>query len=239
VSKTEIVQRAFDLCRSESLQSVSIVRLANEMGVTPALIHYYAGGRDRLTSAVMNTFYQALVGEMPPRDDDWRTDIDAVFKTTYDFYIRHSGIVAYVMSHNRFRLFQLVEPGERDFGASFFERVIGAVRMAGLGAKSTAMYSHLLLQHVLSSAYQQASRQLPEDHQEFLVSRLRTLDAAQAPNTVFVLENFAALRGEDAFRAGLDILIDAIGKERSKGRAKARGQPAAGHGATAGRRRSG
>jgi hypothetical protein len=80
------------------------------------------------------------------------------------------------------------------------------------------MYAHLLLQHVLSSAYQQASRQLPEDHQDFLVSRLQNLKPTEAPNTFFVLESFAALGGHEAFRAGLNIIADAIGMERHSSR---------------------
>jgi AcrR family transcriptional regulator len=219
ISKADIVRRALELCRLESLQSVSIVRVANEMGVTPALIHYYVGGRDRLTSAIMNSFYAALVAELPPSTHDWRADLTAVFDTIYDYYIQFSGIAAYLMSHNRFRVFQLVELGERDFGALFFERVIGSVRIAGLSARSTAMYAHLLLQHVLSSAYQQASRQLPEDHQDFLVSRLQKFRPSDAPNTFFILESFAALGGHDAFRAGLNIVADAIGVERRSMRA--------------------
>lgn len=222
MAKADIVHRALELCRLESLQSVSIVRVANEMGVTPALIHYYVGGRDRLTSGVMNAFYAGLVAELPPSAADWRADLTAVFGRIYDFYIRYSGVAAYLMSHNRFRVFQLIEPGERDFGASFFERVIGSVRVAGLSAGSTAMYAHLLLQHVLSSAYQQAGRQLPEDHQDFLVSRLQKLSPSEAPNTFFILESFAAVRGEDAFRAGLKIVADAIGVERRSSRAESR-----------------
>src|ERR1700677_1563553 len=218
MAKADIVHRALGLCHLESLQSVSIVRVANEMGVTPALIHYYVGGRDRLTSGVMNAFYAALVAELPPPTPDWRADLTAVFGTIYDFYIRFGGISAYLMSHNRFRVFQLVDPGERDFGALFFERVIGSIRIAGLSAESTAMYAHLLLQHVLSSAYQQASRQLPEDHQDFLVSRLQNLKPTEAPNTFFVLETFAALGGHEAFRAGLNIIADAIGMERHSSR---------------------
>ena len=213
LSKRDIIQCALELCRHEPLQAVSIVRVANELGVTPALIHYYVGGRDHLTSGVMNSYYEALVEQLPAQTTEWRADVTAVFDTIYAHYIRFSGVVAYVMSHNRFRLFQLVGPGERDHGAAFFERVIGAVRMAGLSPQRTAMYSHLLLQHVLSSAFQQTSHQLPEDHQAFLVSRLRKLDTSETPNTHFVLESFAALRGDEAFRTGLALITDAMGRE--------------------------
>lgn len=222
MSKVDIVSRTLELCRLEPLQSVSIVRVANEMGVTPALIHYYVGGRDRLTSGVMNAFYAALVGGLPAPAQDWRGDLTAVCRITYDFYIRFSGICAYLMSNNRFRVFQMVEAGEQDFGAKFFERIIGSVRVAGLAAESTAMFAHLLLQHILSSAYQQASRQLPEDHQDFLVSRLQKLDPALSPNIFFVLESFAAVRGDDAFQAGLEMVADAIGVERQRSALKSR-----------------
>lgn len=213
ISRDDVLRCALALCRREPLQNVSMVRVAAELSVTPALIHYYMGGRDRLTSGVMNSFYRVLIERLPGPVTRWRQDIGVVFVTIYETYIHYGGIVAYVMSHNRFRLFQLVEPGEQDFGSLFFERVAGAVRLAGLSAQRTAMYTHLLLQHVLSSAYQQASRQLPEDHQQFLVARMKKLSSKATPNTHFVLDSFATLRGEDAFRAGLEIIEDAIARE--------------------------
>jgi AcrR family transcriptional regulator len=215
-SKADVIRCALELCRNEPLQNVSIVRVASEMNVTPALIHYYVGGRDRLTSGVMNLFYESLVVDLPPPVADWRADMTGVFNTLYQGYIRYGGVVAYVMSHNRFRLYQLVENDETDYGARFFERVVASVRGAGLSAQRTAMYTHLLLQHLLSSAYQQASRQLPENHQEYLVARGRKLDAKSSPNTQFVLESFATLRGDDAFGAGLAIIADAISRESSE-----------------------
>jgi AcrR family transcriptional regulator len=213
MSRDDVVSCALELCRQEPLQNVSIVRVAAQLNVTPASIHYYIGGRDRLTSGVMNSFYRTVIAHLPEPAADWRSDIRMVFVAIYETYITYGGIVAYVMSHNRFRLFQLVEPREQDFGSVFFERVVGSVRLAGLSAQRTAMYTHLLLQHVLSSAYQQASHQLPEDHQQFLVARMKKLSSKATPNTHFVLESFSTLRGEDAFRAGLEIIEDAMARE--------------------------
>jgi AcrR family transcriptional regulator len=220
MSKADVVRCALELSKREPLQNISIVRVAAELNVTPALIHYYIGGRDRLTSGVMNSFYAVLIEQLPQIGSDWRSDINAVFDALYATYICYGGIVAYIMSHNRFRLFQLVEAKEQDFGSTFFERLVASIRLAGLSAQRTAMYAHLLLQHVLSSAYQQASHQLPEDHQEFLVSRMKKLSAKSTPNTHFVLESFSMLRGDDAFRAGLTIIVDAIAREveQDKGR---------------------
>jgi AcrR family transcriptional regulator len=214
-SKNSVFERALRLCKHEPLQTISIVRISSELNVTPALIHYYVGGRDRLTSGVMNRFYEELVGKLPPPVADWRADLSALFGVIYATYLDFGGIVAYVMSHNRFRLFQLVEGKEKDYGAQFFERTVASVRLAGLSAERTAMFTHLLLQHVLSSAYQQASHQLPEDHHDFLLFRMKKASLKSTPNTHFIVQSFAALRGDDAYKEGLTIILDAINRYRS------------------------
>jgi hypothetical protein len=72
------------------------------------------------------------------------------------------------------------------------------------------MFTRLLLQHLLASAYQQTSRQLPGDHHDFLIERLQTQDERERPNLHFVLDSFARLSGDQAFEAGLAVLIHGI-----------------------------
>lgn len=213
LSREVIIERALELCKNEPLQDVSIVRIAREFGVTPGLVHYYLGGRDRLTSGVMNGFYRALLESMSPVTGNWRADIEHLFGTIYQAYVRYAGIVAYLMSHNRFRLFQAVAPGEVDYGGRFFERLASCLRQARLNAKTTAMFAHLLLQHVLASGYQKTSRQLPGDHHDFLVSRISRADFQERPDSRFVLESFATLSGDAAFEAGLQLVLDGMERE--------------------------
>lgn len=222
LSRESVLRCALQLCKREPLQAISVVRVATELNVTPALIHYYVGGRDRLTSGVMNRYYEELVGQLPPAVKGWRADVSAVFGSLYASYLEHGGIVAYLMSHNRFRVFQLVEGKEQDYGALFFERIVASVRLAGLSAERTAMFMHLLLQHVLSSAYQQTSHQLPGDHHDFLVSRLEKAGTKSAPNTHFILRSFATLRGDDAYQEGLTLILDAIERYRASKRLRNR-----------------
>src|ERR1700675_3323541 len=93
MSKIDIVKCALELAKLEPLQSISIVRVAAELGVTPALIHYYVGGRDRLTSGVMNSFYSLLTTAIPLPTPDWRAELTTVFDTIYKTYIAYGGIV--------------------------------------------------------------------------------------------------------------------------------------------------
>jgi hypothetical protein len=162
----------------------------------------------------MNSSYRELVGRLPPPNPDWRADVAAVLRTIFGQNVKYPGIVSYVVSHNRYRLIQDVEKGDTDYGIIFFDRLVSSVRAAGLNAQRTAMFTHLLLQHVLASAFQQISHQLPGDHHDFLVSHLGTLNLRELPNVRFVLDSFSALNGDHAFEFGLDLLIQAIDRAR-------------------------
>jgi AcrR family transcriptional regulator len=210
ISKQLVMDAALRLCEGDPLQEISIVRMAREFGVTPALIHYYVGGRDALTSGVMNRAFREIVSHFPSQTGDWRADVAAVMRTFYREQVKRPGIASYVMSHNRYRLIQDVAEGETDYGILFFDRVVSSVRQSGLDAGKTAMFTHLLLQHVLASAHQQSSHQLPGDHHNFLVSRLRRIDLRERPNVHFVLQSFSALTGDQAFEAGLELLVEGI-----------------------------
>ena len=73
-----IIACAFELSKSVPLQELSIVRVATELGVTPALIHYYLAGRDALTSGVMNSFYREMLLGWPVPRDHWRENLEVV-----------------------------------------------------------------------------------------------------------------------------------------------------------------
>jgi AcrR family transcriptional regulator len=223
ITKTSIIAKGLELCRRIPLQDLSVVRIAQELGVTPALIHYYLGGRESLTSGVMNAYYRELAEALPEQRGDWRSDVSALMRVIYDQQVKYAGIAAYVMTHNRYRLFQDVEPGEPDYGVVYFDQLSGCVRHAGMDASSTAMFVHLLLQHVLASAYQQTSRQLPGDHHAFLLSRLEHVIPSERPNLHFVLEAFSSLDGGAAFEAGLALLLDGIAAARTTRRDKKAG----------------
>src|SRR5258706_3904568 len=106
------------------------------------------------------------------------------------------------MTHNRYRLFQDVEPGEPDYGVVYFDRLAGCVRQAGMDASTTAMFVDLLLQHAPASAYQQTSRQVPSDHHAILLSRLGRVDTRERADLHFLVQEFSMLDDAAAFAAG-------------------------------------
>ncbi|MGE7964016.1 TetR/AcrR family transcriptional regulator C-terminal domain-containing protein [Pseudomonas sp. NPDC089918] len=210
LDKKTIIAVALQLTKMAPLQDVSIVKVAKELGVTPALIHYYLGGRDPLTSGVMNMFYKELVESWPPEQGGWRHNIEVTAEAMYRAYIRYPGVAAYVISHNRYRLFQEVAEGETDYGVIVFEKMLSTVRGMGFDAARTSMYAHLIVDFIIGNAHATVRHRWPGEHKEFLDAKLAALDPKVFPAVDFVRESYTTLNALTTFAAGLNLLFDAL-----------------------------
>ncbi|MGH8816352.1 MAG: TetR/AcrR family transcriptional regulator C-terminal domain-containing protein, partial [Achromobacter pestifer] len=174
-----------------------------------------------LISGVLNNYYRERLVRMPALTGDWRADVETIARVSLAFAVENPGVSTYVASHNRFRLFQDVEPGETDFGAAFFNHATTAFMQGGFSAKQVALAYHLLAQFLVASSRAEAAKQLPVYHRDFILSRLEAMPAAQYPGARYVSEAFSSLDTELAFETGLQILLDGIANWTGKPDAKA------------------
>lgn len=234
LSRAAILARAVKLARQTPLEQISMVQLAREFGVAPGLIHYYLGGRDNLISGVLNNYYRERLVRLPTLTGQWRTDVEAIARISLAFAIENPGVSTYVASHNRFRLFQDVAADETDYGAAFFNHVTTAFMQGGFTAQHVALSHHLLAQFLVASSQAEASRQLPIYHQKFIRQRIEEMPTGQYQGAHYVSEAFSSLDTEQAFEAGLKILLDGIAQWhnaepaplKTKRRSKAAATPA-------------
>jgi AcrR family transcriptional regulator len=211
-----ILDCAFDMARSVPLQDLSIVKVAKELSVTPALIHYYLEGRDALTSGIMNAFYREAMQRWPASGGDWRRDLEAVCRKLYQAHVSYPGVAAYVVGHSRFRMAQVVEPGEEDYGTLLFERFVGAVRAGGFDAERTATYAHLLMEFLTSAAHTTVRHRWPGEHASFLDQLIGSLDPARFPNAHFVRRSYVRFDAGIAFEEALALFLNALDVERQR-----------------------
>ncbi|MDR0216006.1 MAG: TetR/AcrR family transcriptional regulator C-terminal domain-containing protein [Comamonas sp.] len=210
LSRDVILQHAIKLSKSVPLDQISMVQLAKDFGVAPGLIHYYLGGRDQLVSGVLNDYYRQRIGALPSLTGDWRADVEGIARLSFQVAIKNPGVSIYIASHNRFRLFQDVEPGETDYGLEFFNRMTSAIMQGGFTADQVALGYHLLAQYLVSASMAEASRQLPAYHQEFIEKKLESASKLQYPGARFVSKAFSRLTSEIAFEEGLRVTLDGI-----------------------------
>lgn len=215
VNRLAILRMAMKLAIRTPLQDLSIVTVAKAMDVTPALIHYYIGGRDWLTSGVMNLFYRDLLRKWPKQTGDWREDLEAAAHCLYEQFVRYSGIAAYVVSNSRFRVFQLTAFGDRDYGVEMLDRMTGLVRATGLGPARTGIYASQIIDFITQTGHSAALHLYPAEHRAFLDEKSSKLDEARYPNISYARFAPLEINGEVAVREGLDLFFLGIAAETS------------------------
>jgi len=198
------------------------VRIAREFGVTPASIHYYLDGRDALTSGIVNLFIHDLLSEWPVTGSSWKVDIAGVAHAIYRHYVRYPGIAAYFAAQNRFRV---LVPAGGQIGAEhlhrFLERYFAVIAGVGLNSRRSAVYALVLIQFVISAAHATASHQLPSE-QGKLGAVLSALDQKKFPTIHRLRKSYLNLAGDEAFAAGLRLILAGLEAERRAHRSAGR-----------------
>ena len=210
LSREQILDRATALAKVEPLGEISMVGLARELGVTPTLIHYYIGSRDDLISGVANRYFKERLSRLRPLTGNWKKDLQREATQSFDMGVEYGGVLRYMMSHNRFRLFQQVSKGETDYGMQYLDRLAGIFNKGGFTPQQAAIGYHLLSQYVMSSSYAQVSRQLPAFHERYIRGQIEARPAADLPGARYFAEAFSTLDSATTFPEGLRLLIDSF-----------------------------
>jgi tetracycline repressor-like protein len=207
ISLVSILRTSYRLAKTVPLQELSIVSVAKSMNVTPALIHYYVGGRDWLTSGTMNLFYSDLLRKLPKNTGDWKRDIPRMARAIYDHLVMYAGVAAYMVSHNRFRIWQLTAYGQREYGVEVLEKLTACVKQAPCSLERTGIYSHLIMEFVIGSAHRTAHHLFPSEHKEFLKDKLSKLDPEKFPTLVLTDTAPISLGPEKAFNEEIRLFM--------------------------------
>ena len=205
-----VLARALELAREVPLHELSMALLAQNLGVTPALIYYYVTDRDSLVSGVVNLFFKAMGARWTPLTGDWQADLAALARAAYDNNNAYVGVAMYLAQHNRFRLFQKVREGETDHGLVYFDRAASILRSGGFRPEQAAMAYHLVMQHVVSSGGARVRHLSPADHRDYIRARLQAAPADQYPGAHFLAGAFPEVAADQTFDAGLALLLQGI-----------------------------
>lgn len=212
VSRAAMVECAINIARNGSLAEVSMVRIGKELGVAAGMVHYHLGSRDELISAVINAAFKERLERLPTLTGKWRTDLEQFALSSLDTMGRWPGLATYILTENKFRLFQRVQLGEVDYGLAYFDHIGKILKAAGLSGPMGAMVYHLLLLFVSVIAAEKENRQSPQTHGEFISGYLKKFDQDTYPGAAYLAAPFSALDSPAAYDAGIAILLDGFEK---------------------------
>jgi AcrR family transcriptional regulator len=213
IDSPTILKAALELTKTTALQDISIAAVARSMDITPALIHYYIGGRDWLISGVMNLFYRELITTWPEPSDDWENGLLDASKHIYEHFLDYGGIAAYASSNNRFRVFQLEGTDQPDYGLQLLENFSARVRAAGLSGERTGIYAHLMMNFITNTAHATSRHLFPSEYRVFLEEKTKTLNKDEFPNIFFAMHSPLNLDGNVAFQEACNLFLLGISTE--------------------------
>ncbi len=207
LGRDAIVMRALELCRTESLAAISMVRVAESLGVQAGTIRHHVGVRDELLTGVINTFYSLLHERLKISGDNasWKSELRRIGATWFNLKLEYSGVTQYFATEDRYRIFQKPRSGERDHGAAFMDRVFVVLRNAGFTPSLAAECWHQLALATTAAANEISTRHSTGQNARFLLQRAQEFD--HLAGLSFALPALAKLDAEAAFINSLDSLI--------------------------------
>lgn len=199
-----MVAAAISIADAESLDAISMRRVANSLGFEVMSLYNHVANKDDLVEAMVDA---ALADVDPPVEDDWREDVRAVALALRAALVRHRWVT---------QLWPLAFPGEHRWRLA--ERLLSRLLSAGLSDQAADLGFHIVVNHIvgfshLQSGYAQAAGEA-EGRDRFN----REVDLEAFPALIrhqeFHLGERAANR-PDEFTFVLDLILTGVAADLS------------------------
>src|SRR5918996_588740 len=221
LSKERVFGAAVDLADGGGLESLTMRKLAHELGVGAMSLYYYVPNKDELITGMVDIVFSEI--ELPPGDVDGRAAMRRRARSTREALNRHRWAVGLMES--------LEMPGPASI--RLHDAVLGCLREAGFSIEMTIQAYSVIDAYICGFALQKTvpfdtaedaaavaqeqARQLEAQAQEQQLAAL----AEEYPYIAEVVAGHVAKVGQDfghAFEYGLNLILEAL-EQRRGGRA--------------------
>ena len=220
LSKERVFRAAVDLADREGLESLTMRKLADELGAGAMSLYHYVANKERLLDEMIDIVFSEI--ELPSTDVDWKTAMRRRAISTREVLNRHRWAVGLMESRK--------SPGPASI--RLHNAVLGCLREGGFPIEMTIqaysvqdayIYGFALQEKNLpfenaeesAAVAEEQARQFAELAQEQQAAAL----AEQFPYLAEVVAGHVAKVGYDftvAFEYGLDLILDALEQRRDR-----------------------
>lgn len=218
LSKERVLRTAVDLAVRDGIESLSMRKLADELGVGAMTLYHYVPNKDELLDGMVDLVFGEIV--LPSTHEDWRTAMRRRAHSTREVLNRHRWAVGLMESRATPALASL----------RLHDAVLGCLRDAGFPIELTVQAYSVLDAYIYGFALQEktvpfddaagaaavAAEQTREFAERAEERQLATL-AEEFPHLFEVVAEHVAEVGYDfaaAFEYGLDLILDALEARR-------------------------
>ena len=205
MSRERVLRAAIDFSDANGIESLSMRKLARELGVEAMTLYYYVANKRDLLEGMSDLVAAEI--ELPAEDLDWRSAIRNRATSAHAALVRHQWVTPLWMR-------VMIGPARM----RYMDSALGVYRRAGLTPASTELAFHAVENHVVGYAIQEVSFPLEADdlatQAKAFLEKLPTEDYPHlAEHIVQHLTHEEIESG--SFEFGLEQLLDGV--ERLRG----------------------
>jgi len=209
MSRARVLDAAIRLADAEGIESLTMRRLAQELGVEAMTLYYYVSRKDEILDAIVDI----VVGEirLPSAGAGWKAAVRATAISAHEVLVRHPWAASLMLAPSRMRPARL----------RYMDGLLGSLRQGGFSAVMTHHAYHVLDSYISGFTLWEVHFQVdPDELPDFGATFLRELPAGEYPYLEEHVEQH--LRGSEPedggeFQFGLDLILDGLERIRLRG----------------------
>ncbi len=202
LSRERILESALVLVDEHGLESLTMRKLAQELGFEAMSLYNHVANKDDLINGLLDLVLAEC--ELPSTVGDWDVAVRRSAISVHDALRRHPWACSLLMMPSHVRPARL----------QYMDALLGSLRDAGFSAETTFTAYHVLDGHILGFSLWEASHTYSDIDVAEMSERFRhTITADAYPHlNEHAAQHFAEgpHRKESAFELGLDLIIDGL-----------------------------
>lgn len=203
LTRERVLRTAVGLADAGGLDSLSMRRLAQEMGVEAMSLYHHLRNKDDLLDGIVELVTDEF--ELPVPGGDWKAEIRRTAVSAYDTLLRHPWAAALSLS------VKSVSPAR----LRYMDAILGTFREAGFSAGMTDHAYHAIESHVMGFTLWEVGMNLgtAEDLRHFAAQFLATFPADEYPHMAEHIEQHMKPRAAgdpNEFEFGLGLILDGL-----------------------------
>jgi AcrR family transcriptional regulator len=211
LSKARIVRAAVALADRTGLESLTMRRLADDLGVAPMSLYHHVPNKEELVDEMIETVFEEI--EPPSLDVDWKTALRRRAHSTRAALNRHRWAVGHMEGRAK----------QGPAGVRLHDAVLGCLRNAGFSIALTVQAYSVQDAYIYGFALQEKGLPFETAEESATVAEGQGWQfeelAAQFPYLAEVVAGHVAKVGYDfteAFEYGLDLVLDGLEQRRDE-----------------------
>ncbi len=210
LSRERVLRTAIKLADQGGLESLSMRKLGQELGVEAMALYYHFANKDEVLDGIVDLVFSEI--DLPSTDVDWKTAMRQRALSLRDVLARHRWAIGMMESRR--------QPGPANL--RHHDAVIGNLRAAGFDMEMVAHAYSLLDGYIYGFALTKMN--LPfgrgDDVAEMAQDMLEPFPLDEFPNLVAFITEHAMQPGYDfgnEFEYGLEVILEGLERVRATG----------------------